>query len=472
MLVTRQRACYGEGDDAQAERNPYVDALPTFLGEDEFVRCSTDLPELPACLLEASPEKRYSSLDSAFDVVIPFAACRDLYVELDRMIRSGYEGRNPLCPRVVEWQYGVANRKGQRKPTTASRQLFVGVSGAGKTTMVRTVLACYPQVIEHVEYRGQAFLAEQIVYLAIDMPHDATRKGFARSFFAAVDHAVGTNYSEQYRKGTSVDTMISAIQVICVRFGIGVIVVDEFQNLNVARSGGDTLMFQMLDEISNTVRVPLVLVGTPAVERLFEGAPCRTQRRYGSKKTIFVDRFVQPDEEWGLLVEALWDRLLISKRAALTDQVRNTLYDLTQGITSFLVRLLVAANEDAIETGCEVVDGKVLRRAYRERLEKLHGPVNALRSGKEHQYEDLYSARTREGACGGRDEVDLVARKSAQSPKASRADDVLVRGRREAPPDFELTEEARVELQRLAKQRKEALEAGQPAKGLPRVGKS
>ena len=45
--------------------------------------------------------------------------------------------------------------------------------------------------------------------------------------------------------------------------GLGCLIIDEVQHLSVAKSGGATKMLNFFTELSNTMGIPVILLGTP-----------------------------------------------------------------------------------------------------------------------------------------------------------------------------------------------------------------
>jgi hypothetical protein len=112
----------------------------------------------------------------------------------------------------------------------------------------------------------------------------------------------------------------------------------------------------------------------------------------------------------------------------LTPEMRTVLYDLTQGVTDFLIKLLVLAQRHAIHTGEERLTVRLLRTIADTRMQLLKPALGALRSGDAQrmaQFEDLLPADSQIAAMMGTQDRDervstrLSLLHALRRPKAS-----------------------------------------------------
>jgi hypothetical protein len=90
-------------------------------------------------------------------------------------------------------------------------------------------------------------------------------------------------------------------------------------------------------------------------------------------------RPAQDDPAWQLLVEHAWDYQWVRHVEPLTPGIAATLYDLTQGVTDFLIKLLVLGQRHAIQTGQERLTLELLEHVANTRLKLLKPAIAALR---------------------------------------------------------------------------------------------
>jgi hypothetical protein len=96
-----------------------------------------------------------------------------------------------------------------------------------------------------------------------------------------------------------------------------------------------------------------------------------------------------------LFVESLWRFQYTRKRRTLDDDpsLSDVLYDESQGITDFAVKLYLFAQERAIESGKEEVTAAIIRSVAKDKLRLPQGVLEALRLGNQRaleRYEDVY----------------------------------------------------------------------------------
>ena len=93
-------------------------------------------------------------------------------------------------------------------------------------------------------------------------------------------------------------------QILCLIHAIGLVVVDEFQHMNLARSGGEKKMINFLVTLVNVVEVSVLLIGTPKALRLFT-SEFRQARRASGEGSMVWDR-LPSDESWEDFLDELW----------------------------------------------------------------------------------------------------------------------------------------------------------------------
>ena len=306
-------------------------------------------------------ETRLHLVQQISDYVEPLSVHLSVEKRLSRLIRHGYKARNPFSPEHVRQfhigfkdilENGVnekgANLAGVR--STAAGFAILGVSGQGKTTAIESSLLLYPQVIHHLAYKDQPFIRKQLVWLKLNCPHDGSLKGLCFNFFQAIDANLGTNYFQKFvSRGSTVDILIPIMAHIATLHGLGVLVIDEIQNLSFLKSGGAERMLNYFTQLINTIGVPVVLIGTFKAMKLLSGSFSQARRSTGQGDLI-MDR-LEEGEEWDYFLHNLWTYQWTSKVTKLTDPLKNAMYDLSQGIIDIAVKLYMLAQWEAIDNG-------------------------------------------------------------------------------------------------------------------------
>jgi hypothetical protein len=78
----------------------------------------------------------------------------------------------------------------------------------------------------------------------------------------------------------------------------------------------------------------------------------------------------------------LWKLQYLQKRnPILSDEIRDTWFDLSQGILDIVVKIFILAQLRALATGAETITVELLKRVYEDELKLVHPMLSALRSG-------------------------------------------------------------------------------------------
>ncbi len=386
------RAAYAETGMPQYDGNPLIECLPAILTDIDVVRRVGNLPPKPtAAELELSPKMRGHGVNRLKDVVIPL----DIHLHLEdcfsQLIRYGYTARNPFSPETVRHrQPSTSDLRGGGFKSSANIMTLIGLSGMGKTTALDAITKIYPQVVSHSKYKRRVFIQTQVVWLKIECPHDGSLRGFCAAFFASLDNALCIHkYSALVTKQFSVSVMLQHISQLCKAYFVGALIIDEMQHLNSSRGGHDReKLLNFFVTLSNDAGVPLVYVGTNAMLPLFSGVLRNARRAVGMGEITF-DRFTEGNPFWEHLVARLWDYDWTGSAAPLTSELLEKIYDLTQGNTDFLVKLLMLAQRYVISEELECVTPQVLQSVYDNQMRMLHKPIEALRSGDPLQIADF-----------------------------------------------------------------------------------
>ncbi|WP_415760991.1 ATP-binding protein [Pseudomonas sp. CP4] len=387
-------ANYVKQDIREYAGNPLIEALPPILSEATAIELISNFPQ-PVDPKELSLEgaTRIHCIDRLRTVVQPFLLHLELEALFSLLIRRGYVGRNPMSPATVRHLHSLsgAQRYHDAFKSTAETFTVVGLSGIGKSTALHAVLSLYPQTIRHERYEGRQFVHTQITWLKLDCPRDGSLAGFCQQFFYAVGDALGDkDYHKRYRH-RNINDALQQMEQVASTFFIGALLIDELQNLHLAKTGGKESMLNFFLHLVNNIGIPVVFSGTNSMISLFSEV-MRTARRVCGAGTLEFKRFEKDDEEWRLLVENLWSYQWCKQTAELTEEILDTLYEHTQGVTDFLVKLLVLSQRYAVQSGSECLTAETLVKVSNSKMQILKPALSALRSRdpkRMRQFDDL-----------------------------------------------------------------------------------
>jgi hypothetical protein len=382
-------ATYNETGLSHYDGNPLIESLPAIFSEIDVVRMLGAIPPLPSeSELELEPKLRSHCVSRLKDIVVPL----DIHLQLEdgfsQLLRYGYTARNPFT--VAGRKFTNASEPPRGFKSSADIMTLIGLSGMGKTTALDAITKNYPQVILHKEYKGQIFIQTQVVWLKIDCPHDGSLRGFCSAFFAALDNALGIDKYFAFGAGRySISVMLQKISQLCKTYFVGALIIDEMQHLNSSRGGIDReKLLNFFVTLSNDAGVPLVYVGTNAMLPLFSGVVRNARRAVGLGEITF-DRYIYGDPFWDHLVDCFWKYTWVGKPTPISDELREIIYDLSQGNTDFLVKLLTLAQRHAIWERAERVTPQILKHVFDNQMRMLHKPIQALRSRDPQQIADF-----------------------------------------------------------------------------------
>lgn len=421
LIVNRGKvvnAVYREPEIDAYAGNPLQEALPPYLTPKQSILRLKYRPEYQETQREAPDEIRYQLLQCGLGFFTPLDVHVDLYRRFSNLIRTGYLNRNPLTNTLerkpksrvktfdqYEEQYQAYE---DRPPSTAAGFNIAGVSGIGKSFSILRILNLFPQVILHTLYRGHPFTQNQLVWLKIDCPFDGYPRGLCISFFKAVDAILGTTYTKDFVRSRRQEiALLHDMSTVADNHFLGVLVIDEIQRLNLAKSGGTKKLLNFFVQLLSEIGVPVVLVGTYKALDVFSEAFSYLRRGTGQGDLIW-DR-MENDAQWRVFVKSLFKLQYTRRSFGVGDMEKisdidiklgrkpgnlgDVLYDETQGITDLAVKVYRFAQERAIDTKKEVVTADLIRSVAHDKLKMLRDVLFALKSGDKRalaRFEDLY----------------------------------------------------------------------------------
>jgi hypothetical protein len=173
--------------------NPLIEALPVPIEDDQLEKFLRKPPDFdPAQRLESRMNRMFM-LDDLGNFMEPTRQQLELCYVLERLLRNAYPGRAPRTPehaRVCQQLYEMQQNGGTFNQAALDMQgqwsaALLGVSGMGKTTMLKRWCARIPQAIYHPDYG-----IDQVPVLIIQMPAKGSIRALALAIFDALDKAV------------------------------------------------------------------------------------------------------------------------------------------------------------------------------------------------------------------------------------------------------------------------------------------
>jgi len=382
------------------KHNPLIEALPPIYLNHEAMKLLTVEPGYNEGERELDAEYRFHCIGRLFKYFQPLETHIDIEQRVSRAIRQGYVSKSPVtrqyAARLVEGAESIRRKTIDLESiysenSTASGFTIIGMSGIGKTRAIERVLSMYPQKILHTQYDGEPLFLTQLAWVKIDCPFDGSLKGLCMSFFTYVDRVLGTNYTKKLSiDRMTVDSTLPRMVQIANTHCLGLLVIDEIQHLSQAKSGGSEKMLNFFVTLVNTIGVPVVLIGTTKATSILQ-SEFRQARRGSGQGDLIWDR-MKNDLSWEIMLKSMWKNQWTKKQTVLSNELKDTIYDESQGIIDIAVKLYAMAQMKAIADGTERITVKTIKEVAAEKLKLVKPMLDALRSGdikKLMMYEDI-----------------------------------------------------------------------------------
>lgn len=378
-------AIYKDQGLSEYTNNPFISALPLLKDLQSVLRDMKVPPSFDERELNLDWHHRIHAIQRLIhQCFLPSVQHGILEQRFSVLIRQGYIGRNPATAafkkhlnngydRIINKDITLTVRK--EIDSTAVGFSVVGLSGCGKTKAIQKCLESYPKAIFHPDLH-----IIQIPWLKLECPRNGSLTELCYNFFRSVDSRVNTQYFDTYCKPrVSVDSLIAEMAQVANLHAIGVLIIDEIQHLSRMRSGGDQAMLNFFVTLTNSIGVPVVLVGTPKARNLFS-TDFKMAKRTTGLGSVTWERLTEGDE-WNRLIRYIWKYQWLRKKEDLTQQLIDVLYELSQGIIDVLMKLYVLSQWRAMILGVEHLSIGLIRKVYEDDLQPVHKMLQALRSG-------------------------------------------------------------------------------------------
>lgn len=411
------------------EGNPFIEALPKLeVSKDAILDRLAHYPTPPTKADRKKSELvRAAEVGCINEIVYPFAEYKRAGVNLTMNIRESYVARNPMSAEDAQRRQAIATAADPAADlqmprnwiSSAKGQTLLGISGSGKTTFATAFSLPYQVVIEHREYKGQKLTCRQIPWVSVRMSHDATLKSLCLQFFDVVDHILGnTNYQRHARSVRSISRMVILIAQVATAVSIGVIFIDEVQNLKAANGTNATFVLNLFSEIIERAGVSLVIAGTPALASVIDENVRNLRKLNSGGESNFV-QMRYGDPEFDAFCDIYWDYQFVKGPVRLDKEIRQAWYRAGAGNPAFTAMAFMLAQRNEIG-GREVIDAAAFDRVAKIDMAILEPAIAALRTGKAALLRDFDDLLFKEGCTALR---RMIAWSDGDEPSAVTRDE-------------------------------------------------
>jgi len=396
------KAQYSTAIHPMHQGNPVIEALPESLPIDEIFDNLTYYPTYSEDMRHYEPHERLEMTHIIKYCFQPWSIHTSLARQLRQSLLLGYISRNPLEANYRRKLGEIASCVPKKdylfqsvSCTNAVSAGFavIGLSGMGKTSSVENCLSGYPQIIKHEEYYGKPFPHLQIVWMKVNCPFDGSVKAVCSSFFSAFDELTGDDTYQRFvvhERGTTAQ-LITQMAAIAFRHSLGVLVIDEIQNISAAKSGGVKEMNNFIKSLVNQIGVPIILVGTPEAMR-YISCDFMDARRSTGDGMIMMKQLKKSSLEWHMFISGIWRYQWTSVPTILTKEIEDVFYKYSIGILAYAVTLYKVVQDVAIEAGedgdSEEITVELIHKVaksdafsvMRQKIRNIQSPPKSLRN--------------------------------------------------------------------------------------------
>ena len=328
----------------------------------ELLSEMTVLPPYDPNIRAQSATTRLMALSDLYNIYIPSSMSVEIYSKLYLALLRSLQKKVGTSAQIQrnENHKRICQRESNSILGGADSFTIVGSSGIGKSTAIN-------RAIDMITENGLLENAHMkiIPCLVVQCPHDSSVKGLLLEIIRKVDAFLDSDYYPKALKNrVTTDMLIGNVAQITLNH-IGLLVVDEIQNV-VNNKNGKALV-AMLTQLINSSGISIAMVGTPECALFFEQAMQLARRALG----LYYGA-VEYDQFFYDFCATLFQYQYVKNQTELSDSIVRWLYDHSGGIISIVVSLIHDAQEIAILNATEILDLDTMNEAYEKRLTMLH----------------------------------------------------------------------------------------------------
>lgn len=344
--------------------NDIMKKLPPMLSGKQLEEAMTVLPVFDPTIRFENAADRLIALTDLYRVFVPNDLSREIYSKLYLALLRSLQKKES----IARIRQGNANHKTYAQQTIngiiggADSFTIIGKSGIGKSSAISRAVQL---ITEGRVIESEKPFAKIIPCVLVQCPFDSSVKGLLLEILRVVDEQLGSNY---YVKSTSskatTDMLIGTVSQVALNH-IGILIVDEIQNVAVAKNGRNLL--GALLQLINCSGISIGMVGTPECTEFFSQAFQLARRSLGLQYDS-----MEYGREFYNLCQILLQYQYVRHPMEVDDAVVRWLYEHTVGNVSSVVTLLHDAQEIGIMNGKDTLGFEELEEVYSDRMRLLH----------------------------------------------------------------------------------------------------
>lgn len=341
-----------------------IKQMPEMLSGQELYEKLADIPMYSEEIRGKSQTERLIELSALYEIYLPSEMSIEIYSKLYlALLRSlQKKGTNTAIQQSYQNHNAIMRRENRGIIGGSDSFSIVGCSGIGKSSAINRAISIITQD-KMIELHNPS--TRIIPALIVQCPWDASVKSLLLEIIRKSDELLETNYYGNALKArATTDVLIGIVSQVALQH-IGLLIIDEVQNCVASKNGKG--LVAMLTQLINSSGISIGMIGTSETLSLFESAFQLARRSLGLQYDALNN-----DEFFNGFCKLLFKYQYVKKKAEITAQIIDWLFEHSGGVTSVVVSLVHDAQEIAILTGHETLDISMLNQAYEKRMQLLH----------------------------------------------------------------------------------------------------
>lgn len=341
--------------------NEFAKELPPLVLGTELNNQLRILPEYDSNIRKASSPQRLIALRNIRQVFIPNKMSREIYCKLYLSLLHSLEKKTSIQAarqynenkKMIRQQYYESILGGSDSFT------ILGESGIGKTSSInRAIGILSPTPVMKTSDTSI------ISFLQIQAPSDGSAKGLLLETLRRADEMLGSNYFEKALKSRfTTDVLVGIVSTLALTH-VGILVVDEIQNLVNSKNG--RVVVGMLMQLINNSGTGICMIGGPETKIFF------TQSMMMARRTLGLNyNTMEYDDDFREFCKTLLRYIYVKNTPVINEELLMWLYQHSSGNASVVVGLIHDAQETAILEETEKLDLASLTSAFRKKMNML-----------------------------------------------------------------------------------------------------
>lgn len=345
-----------------------VRILPTMKSGDDLLSSMEVLPEYDESICTADVPVRLMALSDLYRIYVPSQMSLEIYSKMYlALLRSLQKKGTKLAVQQKNQNYKAIIQQEYSGIMGGSDSFtIIGASGIGKSSAISRAITL---ITENRVIEVENPYTKIIPCICVQCPFDSSVKGLLLEILRKVDETIDSKYYQNaLRARTTTDMLIGSVSQVALNH-IGLLVVDEIQNVCNSKNGKS--LVGMLTQLINSSGISICMVGTPESAVFFEQAMQLARRSLGLRYDV-----MEYGTDFRRFCEIVFSYQYVKIKTEITDAIIEWLYEHTSGNISVVVSLIHDAQEIAILSGKEILDLESLNEAYQKRLSMLHGFIH------------------------------------------------------------------------------------------------